>query len=83
VRRYFVLLAKEVEIQRYVPREFIAQGDRVVVIAGIQIAHKSLKRSESFDKIDVFKMRDGRLVEFHEYYDTAKAMAMYQPELSV
>ena len=83
VRRYFEILAKEVEIQRYETREFIAQGDRVVVLAGIQIVHKRVNRSESYDKIDVFKMRDGRLVEFHEYYDTAKAMAMYRPELSV
>ncbi len=80
VRRYFEILAQEVEIQSYETREFIAQGDRVVVLAGIQIVHKRVKRCESYDKIDIFKMRDGRLLEFHEFYDTAKAMAACRPD---
>ncbi len=49
----------------------------------IATIRNKIVHEESYDKIDVFKLRDGRLVEFHEYYDTAKAMAMYRPELSV
>ncbi len=75
VRRYLEILAKELRIQSYETREFVAQGDWVVVLATLQLLHKGVNRSETYNKIDIFKMRDGHLVEFHEFYDTAKAVA--------
>lgn len=59
--------------------EFIAQGDRVVAIGATRWLNKKTNKPVETRKVDVFRMRDGQIVEFDEYYDTAQLIAAAQP----
>jgi ketosteroid isomerase-like protein len=76
---YFAGLAADWEMVHFTPEEFIAQGDRVVVLSNVAFRNrKSGKVSES-PKADVFRFRDGRIVEFVEFFDTLGAVAATRP----
>lgn len=75
VARYFEELARDWDMNHFTVDEFLAQGDRVVVLARCGWTHKRTGTAVESPKVDVFRMRDGKIVEFAEYYDTAKALA--------
>jgi hypothetical protein len=56
-------------------KEFIAQGDRVVVLVNCTWKFKKTGQVVSTPKADVWRMKDGKAVEFYEYYDTAQVHA--------
>ncbi len=63
------------QIESFTPRTFHASADRVFVEGhGASILRESGKRIES-DWIHVFTIRDGQLLGFKEYYDTAQYLA--------
>ncbi len=52
--------------------DFIAEGDRVVAIGRVAWRSKANGAVAETPKIDVWRFRDGKAVEFHEFYDTAR-----------
>jgi ketosteroid isomerase-like protein len=58
--------------------DFIAEGDRVVAIGNCSWTNKRTGKSVETPKVDIWRFRDGKAVEFHEFYDTAGAMAAAQ-----
>ena len=50
---------------------FIAEGDRVVMVGSM--AWKSKKTGKTFEssKVDVWRLRDGKAIDYYEWYDTA------------
>ncbi|HEX4609481.1 MAG TPA: nuclear transport factor 2 family protein, partial [Urbifossiella sp.] len=77
--RYFAGLAAEWEMVRFTPTEFIAQGDRVVVLSDVAFCYRPTGKVAESPKADVFRFRDGRIVEFFEFLDTAAAHAVTRP----
>lgn len=75
VVQYFETLAKTWEMENCHVEEYIAQGDRVVVLGSCKWKNRSTGKSVETKKVDVFRMSDGKIVDFREYYDTAKAIA--------
>jgi ketosteroid isomerase-like protein len=75
VRGYLEGLTRDWEMLRYVVDEFVAQGDRVVMLGRCAWKHRATGKFVDMPKADVLRLRDGRIVGFMEYYDTAKAMA--------
>jgi uncharacterized protein len=75
VQRYFAELGSQWAMNYYTVDEFIAQDDRVVMIG--RCGWKNRKTGATLDtpKIDIIRMRDSRIVDFFEVYDTAKALA--------
>ena len=73
--RYFAGLAADWEMIHFTPEELIAQGDRVVVLSQVAFRFKKTGRVAESPKADVFRFRDGRIVEFFEFFDTAAALA--------
>ncbi len=71
VEAFFVALAESVEVQQFEPRQFIAQGDCVVVLGCEQLRVKSTGRTVRDDWAQVFTLRDGQVVKFREYLDSA------------
>ena len=59
----------------YVTEHFIAQGDRVVMLGRCAWRYKKTGKVVSTPKADVWRMADGKAVEFFEYYDTAQVHA--------
>lgn len=72
---YFAGLAADWELVRFEPKEFIAQGDRVVVLSSVAFRHRGTGKVAESPKADVYRFRDGLIVEFAEFFDTARALA--------
>ena len=74
VARYFEGLADDWEMLHYNVDEFVAQGDRVVVIGRCGWKSRNTGKTLDTPKVDIFRMRDGKVTEFYEFFDTAKAL---------
>jgi ketosteroid isomerase-like protein len=64
------------------PREYVAQGDRVLVVGFASGRIKATNRTFEDDWIFAITVRDGRLAEIREYIDTqalARAAQMDAP----
>lgn len=77
---YFAGLAADWEMIRFTPEEFIAQGDRVVVLSSVAFRYRKTGKVAESPKADVFRFRDGLIVEFSEFFDTARALAATCPD---
>lgn len=78
VAQFFSLVAEAQEVQQFEPQEFIAQGDKVVVLGHYAWRVKKTGRTFKSDWAHVFTVRDGAVVGFHEYTDTAASAAAYK-----
>lgn len=79
LKDYFAGLARDWEMQEYVAENFVAQGDRVVMLGRCSWRFKKSGVVVSTPKCDVWRMKDGKAVEYFEYYDTAQVMAAAVP----
>jgi hypothetical protein len=79
VKRYFDGLAHDWEMIHYTVERFIADGDRVAVQGSTSWRHRSTGKSFETAKADFVTFRDGKIVEFFEYYDTASVLAATVP----
>ncbi|HJS03719.1 MAG TPA: nuclear transport factor 2 family protein [Variovorax sp.] len=75
VQNYFQELGKDWELLSYDANEFIAQGDRVVMLGSCEWKHRGTGKIVKSPKADVHRLRDGKVVDFMEFYDTAGALA--------
>ena len=75
VKRYFEEVSKQWELLSYTADEFIAQGDRVVMLGKCHWKNRQTGKTVESPKADVLRLRGGKIVDFMEYYDTAKALA--------
>ncbi|WP_436312483.1 nuclear transport factor 2 family protein [Variovorax sp. LjRoot84] len=75
VQRYFLELSRSWEMLDYTADEFVAQGDRVVMLGSCEWKHRGTGKTVKTPKADVIRMRDGKIVDFMEFYDTAAALA--------
>ena len=57
-------------------REIIAQDNRVVALCGGRIKHRKSGRIVSIDLVDVIRLRNGKIVEFIEYFDSATILEL-------
>lgn len=57
----------------YRVKEFVAQGDRVVVISECSWTSKLTGKTVETPKVDLWRLKDGKIVDFFELYDTARA----------
>ena len=82
VAQFFASLADSQEVQQFDPQEYIAQGEKVVARGHYAWRVKSTGRTYEGDWAHVFTVRDGKVVAFHEYTDTAAASSAFQQALS-
>jgi ketosteroid isomerase-like protein len=78
-RRYFTGLLGDWEMIHYTPDDFLVDGDRVVMRGSTAWKHRKTGRVVETRKADFVTFRDGKLVEFDEFYDTAAMMEALQP----
>jgi ketosteroid isomerase-like protein len=78
VSEFFTSLADSQDVQSFEPREFVAQGDKVVSLGTYNWRVKTTGREYGGDWAHVFTVRDGRIVGFHEYMDSAQAAAAFK-----
>ena len=78
VGQFFTRLADAQDVKTFEPREFIAQGDKVVALGHYSWRVKSTGREYEGDWAHVFTIRDGKVAGFQEYTDTAAVATAYQ-----
>ena len=77
VAGFFSNLAEEQDSVSFEPREFVAQGDKVVALGSYRWRVKKNGREYGGDWAHVFTVRDGKIAGFHEFMDSAAATAAY------
>jgi hypothetical protein len=75
LKDYFAGLARDWDMLDWNTDEFIAQGDRVVVLVRCTWRYKKTGKVVSTPKADAWRMANGKAVEYYEYYDTAQVHA--------
>jgi ketosteroid isomerase-like protein len=76
VGEFFATLAATETAVEFEPREFIAEGDQVVVLGHQRWTVKATGITYEDDWAHVLTVRDGKVVRFREYHDTyAEAVA--------
>ncbi len=79
VESYLRDLTRDWEMIHYHRDQFVAQGDRVVVIGSTCWRYKPNNKVVDTPKVDVWRFNaEGKAIEFFEYYDTA---AMFEAVL--
>jgi ketosteroid isomerase-like protein len=79
VRAYLEDLMRDWEMVSHIMDEFIAQDDRVAVVGRAVWRHKGTGKVADTRKVDIWRFRDGKAVDFDEYYDTAGLIAAATP----
>jgi uncharacterized protein len=78
-QRYFDGLLADWEMINYKTGLFIAEGERVAMLGSTAWRHRRTGREVDTPKADFWTVRDSKVVEFHELYDTAALVAAAQP----
>lgn len=78
VGQFFQTLDDTQEVRQFEPREFVAQGDKVVALGHYAWHVKSTGREWESDFAHVFTVRDGEVTKFQEYTDSAALAAAFQ-----
>lgn len=69
VREFFGLLLNTFDMQEFRPADFLAQGEKVVVLGTSREAPKGTGRFVDFRWVQVFTLRNGKIVDFDEAAD--------------
>jgi ketosteroid isomerase-like protein len=78
LKDYFAGLTRDWEMLDWRTDQFIAQGDRVVVLSHCTWRFKKNGKVVSTPKADTWRMSGGKALEFYEYFDTAQLHAATQ-----
>jgi ketosteroid isomerase-like protein len=77
VAEFFKQVAEAQDFKVFEPREFVAQGDKVVAIGHYGVVTKRTHKSFESDFVMVFTLRDGRIARFQEFTDSAGVNATF------
>ena len=78
VVQLFKTFSETVEPEHLGSREFVAEGDKVVVFGSERTRVKSTGRFFEMDTVHLWTLREGKVVAFREYYDTAAVVAAFR-----
>lgn len=73
VGEFFSLVADAQDVLQFEPQEFIAQGDKVVVLGHYSWRAKATGKEYNSDFAHVVTIKGGKITSFREYMDTAAA----------
>lgn len=71
-------LGKSEEALRFEPRMFIPHEDTVVVVGDSEMRVKSTNKTLQAEWVQIYRVKDGKIVDFREFYDTAQEVAAYR-----
>jgi ketosteroid isomerase-like protein len=82
VANFFTTLAQTQETLSFEPREFVAQGDKVVGLGHYSFRVKATGQAFESDWAQVFTIKNGKIARFQEYADSAAAVFAYQTAIA-
>jgi ketosteroid isomerase-like protein len=71
VAQFFSLVGETLEFQQFEPREFVGQGDNVVVLGYERNLIKLTGRTFEQEWAHVYTLRDGKIAKHRGFEDTA------------
>jgi ketosteroid isomerase-like protein len=71
VTQFFQQVGETWEFQSFEVKQYVASGDRVVVLGSYAFTSRSTGRSAASDWAMAWTFQNGRVVHFQEYVDTA------------
>jgi uncharacterized protein len=77
---FLTKLGANVEMERFEPREFIAKGDKVVVLGGERGRVKATGRAFDNEWAMVFTLDGGKIKGFRSYEDTGAVAGAFQTD---
>jgi uncharacterized protein len=77
VREFFRLVEEYEQFEVFDPKEFIAQGDKVIVLGHFTVVVKTTGRKFDCDWVMVYTMKNGKVVKFQEFSDSAGINAAF------
>lgn len=79
VAEFFKTLAGAVEVEAFEPREYVAQGDKVVALGYFRARAKPTGRTFDYHWAMEWTLRNGKVVQYRAYDDTAAIVAAFRP----
>ena len=80
VARFFAELGGSLQAMRFVVNDVVAENDKVVVIGEATWLVKSTGRTYDIPWVNVFTLRDGKILRVEAYHDTAPAERAFRPD---
>jgi ketosteroid isomerase-like protein len=80
VAQYFALVNDIFEVEAFEPQEFIAAGEKVVVLGRYRRRVKATGRVDESDWVHVFTVRGDEIIAHRAYADTAATLAAFKAE---
>jgi len=77
VAEFFKQVADAEDFQQFEPREFIAQGDKVVALGHYRAVTKTTGNRFESDFVMVFTFRNDKIAAFREFTDSAAINAAF------
>lgn len=78
VAEFFELLGQSEKFTEFEPTEFIAEGDKVVVLGKSEANVIASGKTFATDWVHVMTVKDGKVTGFREFFDTAAANQAHQ-----
>jgi uncharacterized protein len=78
VGEFFRLLSESDEVLQFEPRQYLTDGDTVVVLGHYRGLVKSTGLTNDFDWVQVVSVRDGKISSFRQFFDTEKHSRAYR-----
>lgn len=71
VAEFFIAVNQHLDVEQFAPRTFVSRGDEVIVLGHERMRTRTGGRVYETDWVHAFMLRDGRIVGYREYTDTA------------
>jgi uncharacterized protein len=78
VTGFFKTVAETNDFSEFSPREFYADGDKVIVLGHYKITVKKTGKKIASDWCHVFTFKTGKVAKFQEFLDTAQAAEAFR-----
>ena len=78
VAEFFALVGENLELEEFEPREFVAQGDTVVVLGLERSLVKPTGRTFEQEWVHIYALRDGKIDKVRSIDDTAAQVAAFE-----
>ena len=78
--QYFSGLLNDWQMIHYTTDDFIVDGDRIAMRGSTAWSNRKTGRVVETRKADFVTFKDGKIVEFEEFYDTAGLLAALEPQ---
>ena len=80
VAEFFKQVAETTDFVSFEPKEFVAQGDKVVALGSYSAKMKPSGQNYSSDWVMLFTVRNGKVTAFREFSDSAQLVRAYKGE---